>query len=141
VKKILVGILAAVVIFSGNALRAQYTHDNTRLQQDYADYNSAFFHDQLPKNTVVIWSGIPKEKDGRFVMGNTHHDIVGEAYTINIDIKSNITQSTADETLLHEMCHVKTMQYELEHNEDSHGPAFKACIVELELQGAYTDML
>jgi hypothetical protein len=148
VKKTLAAILAAVIIFSGNALRAQYTaRDNTRIQQDYAYYNEAFFNNTLPKNTVVVWSNIPKEernsssgKISVFIMGNTHEDADG-TFTISVDTKSNITQVTTDITILHEMCHVKTLDFAQEHDQDVHGPAFKACVVELEMQGAFTDLL
>ena len=109
-KKVLAGVLAAVIIFSGNALRAQYTYarNNGRLQQDYADYNQAFFNNTLPKNVVVSWDDIPRTKDGRYIMGNTHEDVVSGTFLIRIETKSNITMVTADTTLLHEMCHVKT---------------------------------
>ena len=142
-KKVLAGVLAAVIIFSGNALRVQYTYtrNNERLQQDYADYNQAFFDNTLPKNVVVTWSDIPKSKDGRFVMGNTHEEIIGGTFSIQIDTKSNIAWATADTTLLHEMCHVKTYDRTVELDQDMHGPLFKACIVNLELQGAFTDLL
>ena len=140
-KKLLAGVLAAVIIFSGNALRAQYTHDNGRLQQDYADYNRAFFNDTLPKNVPVTWSDIPRTKDGRYVMGNTPEDIVSGTFSIQIDTKSNIAWATADTTLLHEMCHVKTYDRALELDQDMHGPLFKACIVDLEMQGAFTELL
>ena len=140
-KKLIAGVLAAVIIFSGNALRAQYTHDNGRLQQDYADYNQAFFNNTLPKNVPVTWSDIPRTKDGRYVMGNTHEDVVSGTFLIRIDTKSNITMVTADTTLLHEMCHVKTYDRTVELDQDMHGPLFKACIVNLELQGAFTDLL
>ncbi|MGB8834154.1 MAG: SprT-like domain-containing protein [Candidatus Sulfotelmatobacter sp.] len=140
-KKVLAGVLAAVIIFSGNALRAQYTHDNGCLQQDYADYNRAFFNDTLPKNVPVTWSDIPRTKDGRYVMGNTHEDIVSGTFSIQIDTKSNIAWATANTTLLHEMCHVKTYDRTVELDQDMHGPLFKACIVNLELQGAFTDLL
>lgn len=140
-KKVLAGVLAAVIIFSGNALRAQYTHDNGRLQQDYADYNRAFFNDTLPKNVPVTWSDIPRTKDGRYVMGNTHEDIISGTFSIQIDTKSNIAWATADTTLLHEMCHVKTYDRVVELGQDFHGPLFKACLVNLQMQGAFTDLL
>ena len=140
-KKLIAGVLAAVIIFSGNALRAQYTHDNGRLQQDYADYNQAFFNNTLPKNVPVTWSDIPRTKDGRYVMGNTHEDVVSGTFLIRIDTKSNITMVTADTTLLHEMCHVKTYDRTVELDQDMHGPLFKACLVNLQMQGAFTDLL
>ena len=140
-KKLIAGVLAAVIIFSGSALRAQYTHDNGRLQQDYADYNQAFFNNTLPKNVPVTWSDIPRTKDGRYVMGNTHEDVVSGTFLIRIDTKSNITMVTADTTLLHEMCHVKTYDRVVELGQDFHGPLFKACLVNLQMQGAFTDLL
>lgn len=148
-KKILAAVLAAVIIFSGNALRAQYaTRSNTRIQQDYAYYNESFFNNTLPKNTSVVWADIAKEeidtpagKIHVFIMGGTHKDQTTGAFTIKIDTKTNVTQVTSNTTLLHEMCHVKTWDRAVELGQDIHGPVFRACIVDLELQGAFTDLL
>jgi SprT-like family protein len=140
-RKILAVATAAAVLFAGNYVLAQPTRSGARLKQDYDDYNENFFSGTLPKDVVVSWANIPKDKDGQYVMGFTHEDPTNGTYSIDIDIKTNVTWDTADTTMLHEMCHVKTMNYAISHNEDEHGPSFKACIVNLELQGAFTDLL
>ena len=89
----------------------------------------------------LLATGFDMEFIGRFVMGNTHEEIIGGTFSIQIDTKSNIAWATADTTLLHEMCHVKTYDRTVELDQDMHGPLFKACIVNLELQGAFTDLL
>jgi SprT-like family protein len=135
---ILVLILA---LFRSTSIFGSDLRTAERLQRDYADYNQAFFSNKLPKNVKVQWLDIPKDKNDLYVMGNTDFNTVDRTYRIDIDTKSNIAIATADTTLLHEMCHVKTMAWALSHNQDGHGPAFKACIVDLELQGAFTDLL
>jgi len=145
VKKFLVVVTVASLLFAGHAVSAQKgapkTYDSARLQATYAEYNESFFNNSLPKNTTVQWADIPMTADDHFLMGVTHENFENATFKIDIDTKSNITWVTADTTLLHEMCHVKTTKFAREHDQDLHGPAFKACIVDLEMQGAFTDLL
>lgn len=139
-KKMLASFLAISLFLAGNILCASPSRDNTRLQQDYADFNSAFFNGQLPPGVRISWTDIPL-KNGNYVMGKTNENLIDGNFTIDIDTKSNIAMNTAETTLLHEMCHVKSMDYALSHNQNEHGLAFKSCLVDLELQGAFTDLL
>jgi hypothetical protein len=145
-KKVFSVVLIAALLFAATEIRAQhahhaeYAHDNVHLQANYAEYNETFFNNTLPKNVSVSWYDIPIDADGRYILGDTSEGPIG-SFRIHIDTKTNITWATTDVTLLHEMCHVKTNDYAIGHDEPDHGPSFKACIVNLELQGAYTDLL
>ena len=113
----------------------QYQFSDAALQQRYQDLNNWYFDGSLPKNAVVGWADIPLDHS-LYVMG----DITEDSLKIEIDTKSNITKSTVDLTLLHEMCHSATQDYERAHNEDLHGPRFQACMMNLAKEGAMQDI-
>lgn len=138
-------VLAALILsLLGLRVYAQKTHrSDADLQQRYEVYDNAYFDGKLPHNVPVTWKDIPLTKDGRYDMGITHWQRFAdgsEAFSIDIDTKTNVAQVTADLTLLHEMCHVATDDYVHSHGEDAHGPAFQACRVNLEQQDALKDL-
>ena len=141
IMKIGFAILAIASLLAGDVLRAveKYEHNNTELQRRYAAYNDYYFGGELPQNLPVVWADIPRE-NGYYIMGETREDVEGHAFMIEIDTKTNVASSTADLTLLHEMCHAATAVYVRTHNEESHGPKFQSCMAQLASEGAMHDL-
>ena len=106
---------------------AQANVTQSRLQNDYALFNGAWFGGKLPDDTSVVYDQVP---DGRDVVGLTNWD--GTRFVIYIVPRYNLAQSTADETVLHEMCHVFTWNREV----IDHGPRFQQCMLDLADDGA-----
>lgn len=122
-------LLFAGIIAGAHLYESRPSHRNTaHLQQLYADYNNFYFDGKLPQNVPITWADIPME-NGDYVMGKTHEIEETRDFSIELDTKSNITESTTALSLFHEMCHVATGDYEREHNEDYHGPRFQACML------------
>lgn len=100
----------------------------------YAQYNEEYFHNRLPKDTVVDYgetgSGniamTVRMYDGRFHIG------------FNEDYAS--APRVAHLFLLHEMCHVKTYD-EKDQSNEGHGKMWRACMLELDMEGANRALL
>jgi hypothetical protein len=132
-------ISALLAVFTSPILRAQrrYTHDDSALQRQYEIDNDAYFDGSLPRDIQVVWSDIPRDADGDYVMAVTDQDVLGNSSRIEIDTKSNITGVTEQLSLFHELCHVSTGPYVRAHGEDPHGPAFTACMHRLADERAF----
>jgi len=101
---------------------------NRDLAALYAQYNEDYFLDQLPKDTIVSIGNITS--DG--FMGYTIKS--NNRYYIVLDRQANYARVTAELTLLHEMCHVKTP------NSWFHERNFQQCMMDLASQGAFHDL-
>lgn len=97
----------------------------------YDGFNDKYFQNQLPSNTVVIWSDL-KAWDA---LGITSWS--GQNYKIELDPDFNRTQVTTKATELHEMCHVKVMMTEDVPLGEEHGLAFQTCMMTLAREGAF----
>jgi hypothetical protein len=95
----------------------------TRMQNDYAVYNSEWFNGKLPKDTVMALEKDPVSQ-ANSVFENGH-------WTIRFNPRYNMAPSTADFNLFHEMCHMATPK------DRDHGPVWEACMEELALNGAF----
>lgn len=98
------------------------------LEKSYALYNAEYFGNKLPKDTVIdqdqtdpnFMAITTKPFDGKFHIGFNSSYVSAER--------------TGDLTLLHEMCHVKTWG-------DDHGGKWRACMISLDLHGAFREEL
>jgi hypothetical protein len=98
------------------------------LKRSYAEYNAEYFENKLPKDTIIEYNLddsnfvalTSKFSDGRFHIG------FNPAYTG--------ADRFADLVMLHEMCHVDNWG-------DNHGRKWRACMIELDLRGAFREEL
>lgn len=98
------------------------------LERSYALYNAEYFGSKLPADAVIdqdqtdpdFMAATTKPFDGKFHIGFNSFYVSSER--------------TGDLTLLHEMCHVKTWG-------DQHGSKWRACMINLDLHGAFREEL
>ena len=131
--RILLTIILAILwcliwdILPGVSLRSEpsKTGDVNReyLEKVYTEYNAEYFGNKLPKDVVIDYNlhdpefvALTRKPFGPF------HISFNPAYAG--------ADRTADLTMLHEMCHIKTWG-------DDHGSKWRACMIELELGGAF----
>lgn len=134
-------ILLTILIALGYFLILQYTADGqeratgcvsqVKLLKWYRDANEAYFDDQLPHDTEIIWYNLRYKK----AMGDTGCNEQG--CIIRLDPYVNVAPATAQETEYHEMCHVATYGKEI----DFHGPEFDKCIDMLYHKGAFKGLI
>jgi hypothetical protein len=137
--KALILIVAVMVLSGGVCPEQKLQYSNGDLQKMYDAYNDSYFNGNLPE-APVYWVDIPKDGD-EYIMGNTYENITSKTYFIEIDTKSNITSMTYDLTLLHEMCHVATMDAMVnKYGETQHGPHFQKCMLQLAENGAFNNL-
>jgi hypothetical protein len=96
----------------------------------YSNNNKDYFDNQLPHDTDVVWQSLRY----RQAMGDTSCNESG--CLIRLDPFVNVAPATAQETLLHESCHVATQGVDLDH-----GPEFQACIKMLFDKGAFVGLI
>lgn len=102
------------------------------LYQAYALFNSGWFAGDLPEDTEIHLGDIPSGYAGyQSIMGLTDWDAQRKKFVIYISSKWNPGSSTADLTLIHEMCHVQTFNQEF----DDHGPKWEQCMVNIAEHG------
>lgn len=98
---------------------ADMTDAKTMLEYMYAANNEAYFNGRLPKDTRIVYTTpIPYG-----AIGDTESTV---PITIYIDSYYNRNMVQADETLLHEQCHV-AVPIGLE----AHGPEWQGCMYKL----------
>jgi SprT-like family len=137
--KILLTILLAIAYFwtTQHVAREKTDGDCTtssipqaKLLQWYAEANKDYFDNTLPKDTEIVWESLRYKK----AMADTACNEQG--CIIRMDPYVNIAPATAQETLLHEMCHVKTWGTDL-----GHGPEFQNCMTMLFRKGALDGLI
>jgi len=96
------------------------------LRTFYDDSNTAFFDGKLPQDVVITRT----EHDPRWMA--TTSKLPDGRFLIKMNTRYTAAQRVAFQTMLHEECHVKTWS-----EFDEHGPRWKACMVGLDIQGAF----
>jgi hypothetical protein len=141
--KILITIILAVLVSQAiqyfqsspeEPSKATFDDLTEYLADRYEIYNSAYFKNELPENTVIDFSETrdtyvaitTKLPDGRF------HIAFNKKYVRTPDF--------GDLILLHESCHIPTYDY-YDEKYGYHGKEWRACMIELELQGAFHHVL
>lgn len=106
----------------------------TILRESYAELNEELFHNRLPQDTILDWSNVTdmaiteQHKDGQFhIMFNPKYALAYRVMRL---------------TMIHEQCHIKVWHtYERPTLEDvatsQHGPTWRACMLQVELQGGF----
>ncbi len=130
--KILIAVAAALVYFYCQQRFGAPCLTKSDLPKDldkyYAQYNSEFFNDKLPRDVVIDWgeygndamATTSKLPDGRF------HIALNERYSSAGRVARLI--------LFHEACHVQTWG---EQPANVHGPRWRTCMLNLYQQGAF----
>lgn len=99
------------------------------LQGWYNGYNEQYFQNRLPHNTIVKRE--PWDKSVEYVAKTEH---VGDHFVITFNNSYKLGAIMEHQVLKHEMCHVATWT-----EDDGHGKAWVACMVDLERQGSFHD--
>ena len=95
----------------------------------YVEFNGQYFNNRLPKNIVIDYS-----EAGDFMA--TTMLMTDGRYHIAFNEKYVTAKRVERETLLHEMCHVRTFA-ENDLLTGNHGPRWRTCMLNLDLQGAF----
>jgi hypothetical protein len=106
------------------------------LQRLYPVYNEVYFDNKLPKDTVIDLS---EAHD----MATTVCDPSGTGCSIRFNLKYVAAPRTAQTTMLHEMCHIKTRSAEFAAvgSYNQHSKIWRSCMLTLDMQGAIRDIL
>ena len=140
--KFLVGAILAIcaVLTFQHAVPAQPANGPS-VQALYDSYNAAYFNSQLPSVQVVLQT--PPPIGNEVLEGETLHAVGGHWYKIYISPKYNITGDQQAETVLHEMCHVKTWE-DAEASgisyDGGHGKNWQNCMKGLAENDAFRDI-
>jgi hypothetical protein len=137
--KIVLTILAATIYFAlvqnyGAHCPSGTSVTEAQMNQTYSEFNQEYFHDRLPHDVVidfgesVAMATTVKMADGRF------HIAFNEKY--------NQSARQMRETMLHEVCHVKTWHPLAEQTPEDiltgqHGNRWRACMLQLDMAGAF----
>jgi hypothetical protein len=132
--------LIAAFLFILFGVTAPEEHQLTlkEVRQLYVNNNHEYFHDSLPKDTVVEFGNndfIALDGSLHHALGNTNKK--GDQFTITIDPRWAPASITKQATMLHEECHVATWKMDRE----DHGKHWQACIANLYTQGAFDGLL
>jgi hypothetical protein len=119
-------------IYHHHGKSADHVFTDAQLQAWYESFNEIYFFSQLPKNVEVKWGDLTA-KD---YMGLTTRRLDG-SILITIDRAMNPARRTAAATVAHETCHVAVP---LGTEFEDHGEKFQACMVNLAVHGAFTDI-
>jgi hypothetical protein len=103
-----------------------------RLLEWYNNANEDYFDNALPKGgkIEIVW------EDLRYVKAMGDTDCNEQGCRIRLDPYVNAVPATAEETLLHEMCHVATQGVDFDH-----GPEFQSCMTMLFNKGALKGLI
>lgn len=97
------------------------------LEKSYARNNAQYFENKLPVAVVDY-----DLRDPEF-MATTRRTYDG-VFHVSFNPFYVSAERYAELTMLHEMCHIKTWN-------DQHGARWQACMIQLDLQGAFRDEL
>lgn len=114
--------------------------DEPFLRQLYSSYNDLYFDNKLPKDTTVALS-----LGGNLMADTGCENDNGTECEIRVNPHFVVAGRTAENVMLHEMCHEKVWSRTLEANrspmEDKwaydHGKAWQSCMLSLDAMGAF----
>lgn len=153
-KIVLVILLGAVLVWlfgheqidpqssGGGTIVIEFPSQDTNealLKRLYATYNDMYFDNKLPKDTQFS-----NDLGGTNNMADTGCDNLGQNCTMRFNPHYTAAWRTAEGTMLHEMCHVKTWTRLLDENrppmmdpqEYAHSDPWQACMLGLDAMGA-----
>jgi hypothetical protein len=115
---------------------ADGTTDAAYLKHIYADYNEGYFQNKLTRNVVI---DMLEPDQGN--MASTYCEPDGSC-VIHFNPKYTAAPRIADQTMLHEQCHVKTWMLDMKlGQQDDHGRLWRACMINLDTQGAFRELI
>ncbi len=140
--KILIAIFAALVcswlvqVAHPTVIPSLTAAMNTKeLRAKYAEFNTHFFDNALPSaKDIELDYG---EYNPRY-MAQTHL-LPGHTFHIAMNESYAISERNADLTLLHEMCHVRVWNQDIDDNGviTPHGQHWRSCMLDLDRKGAF----
>jgi hypothetical protein len=99
----------------------------------YDEYNKEYFYNHLPHNVIIDYS-----QTGRYMALTTR--MADGRFHIAFNEKYTAAERVARLILLHEQCHIKHWDApDQEH--DGHGREWRACMLELDAEGAFRVLL
>jgi hypothetical protein len=124
-------VLCSYLVQSHEGSRPTAALSVSQLQATYDSFNEEYFNNSLPKNTVVDYGEYDDDFMGttQVIAGNRFHIALNESYTSGA--------RNARLTLLHEQCHIKTWQQEI----DEHGKRWRSCMLSLDAAGAFREQI
>jgi hypothetical protein len=116
---------------------ANGTVDVEYLQRTYAAYNNGYFQNKLT-DTPKIDLLEPDPTN----MASTYCDPDGGC-VIHLNTKYVAAPRVGDQTLLHEMCHIKTWMQDMDDKglQVDHGKHWRTCMLNLDTQGAFREII
>ena len=120
--------VSATTILETNRVTVGY------LETLYAVDNEAFFHNKLPPATTI---DLLEEKD----MASTLCE--NGVCNIKFNLKYVAARRTVALVMLHEMCHIKVWNKEMDvfGQQVEHGKLWRSCMLELDAAGAFREIL
>ena len=132
--KIAIAVLLGIIFFlveqalpQAFPSRRPFTDDQIYLL--YKIDNTRYFQGKLPATTAIVW-------DEQYSTAGTGCYKNSETCTIHLNPHYLTEQRFTHLTLQHEMCHIETWTEEAEH-----GPRWGACMVRIEMHGAWRNIL
>lgn len=116
--------LVGLMLHRSSNRKKDIGQDDRTLRQWYISYNDTLFQNELPADVDVEWADLSAYR----AMGMTFND--GKHYKIDIDDKYNPAETTRNETLIHEMCHIEVSYVEGDEIDD-HGPKWQGCMLRI----------
>lgn len=103
------------------------------LHKWYAEFNAEYFKNRLPKD-IDIDMDLHNSDMGETRMPG------GKRFSLSFNAHYVAAQRVGAETLMHEMCHIKTWG-EIDQPTGNHGPRWRACMLEIDQQGFNRELL
>ncbi len=105
-----------------------------RLYGQYQEFNEEYFGNKLPKDIII------DHNEPKMMASTMYLSGIGRFY-ISFNDKYTLAERVADETLLHEQCHIATWSEQPTDGtfdqSKRHGPRWRACMLQLDMQGAF----
>lgn len=113
--------------------------DLVYLQNDFRKFNQQYFQNRLKNVLISLSDNIPD-------MATTECMPDGDNCKMKFNLKYVLAPRIADQTMLHEMCHVKMWTREAKEVDvfgvpKDHGKAWRSCMLQLDMVGAFREVI
>lgn len=118
------------IVFTKTVVTAAYLKDLYRIN------NETFFQNKLPKDSEI---NLSEETD----MASTMCQDDGTECVVKFNLKYVLAKRVADFTMLHEQCHIKIWNKELDSfgQQVEHGKVWRTCMLQLDAAGAFREII
>jgi hypothetical protein len=115
--------------------------DAAHLKSVFAVYNDEYFQGRLETPEIDMLE--PDQNNMASTLCKNDTAGVGLNCIIHFNPHYVIAPRTGDETLLHEMCHIKTWNKDVDDlgGQIAHGRNWRSCMLQLDMQGAFRQLI